>query len=184
MTMFSISSILWNASILFIIDLKSRLFLNLKRRHLEEIHLDWINLWICSPQREGLDGWEFLCVMHCVSNRVVLLFGMHIAHPPLSSVHIHFSIKTMVVYNLASVWHHSLPHSGPGEFFQGWSLCGWWRRIRGQWLLWWSEVHIFCKTSLPSIKTVNLCFVFSGYFRYKTVDLDHDHARLFVRVWP
>ena len=31
-------------------------------------------------------------------------------------------------------------------------------------------------------KIVNLCFVFSGYFRYKTVDLDHDHARLFVRV--
>ena len=153
MTMFSILSILWNASILFIIDLKSRLFLNLKRRHLEEIHLDWINLWICSPQREGLDSWEILCVMHCVSNRVVLLFGMHIAHPPLSSVHIHFSITTMVVYNLASVWHHSLPHSGPGEFFQGWSLCGWWRRIRGQRLLWWSEVHIFLqKKALHRLK--------------------------------
>ena len=40
----------------------------------------------------------------------------------------------------------------------------------------------FLQKSLSSIKTVNLCFVFSGYFRYKTVDLDHDHARLFVRV--
>ena len=38
------------------------------------------------------------------------------------------------------------------------------------------------KPCIASIKTVNLCFVFSGYFRYKTVDLDHDHARLFVRV--
>ena len=40
----------------------------------------------------------------------------------------------------------------------------------------------FLQKSLASIKTVNLCFVFSGYFRYKTVDLDHDHARLLVRV--